>query len=290
MEFLKAAIAEHAEAKQEGPSPQNQPDLNYLTMKVCAFCPQQAVVLTQEHLWSGWISRLFPGKEFTWSSVDPKTLQRSSGRATGINRKVEAVCDVCNNGWMSKLETAVKPILSRAIRDGDSMCFTRRDVAKLAAFLFKNAVIANYLNPSQEPFFTRANRERFGTSLRIPLGVDMWFAGLKTMTTNGVYFGYVLGPNVSGDDKLWHDLEVYVFTFAIGYLALQLRATRYATLWNRGRRFPLPLLQTELWDRFSVQFWPDPGSPVRWPPVDYLTEPSMARFVHRWSGPVKLRA
>jgi hypothetical protein len=211
-----------------------------------------------------------------------------------FDRKVEAVCGDCNNGWMSKLETAVQPMLSGIIRDGTSMRFSSRDVTRLAAFTFKNAVIANYLNPKREPFFTRAIREKVGSTGRIPPDVQMWIAGLAATTTTGAFWGYVIGPQVKARNSLLNDLEVYVFNFAIGYLVLQLRAFRYATLLNRGKRVPVGLGQNVFWDPFATQFWPA-GVAFRWPPEKYLSEGivpvenSLVGFARRWEGPVRVR-
>jgi hypothetical protein len=160
-------------------------------VKACAFCPAQAVPLTWEHLWSDWIGKLFIGQEFSWRSIDPETSQTTQGKMKSFDRKVKAVCADCNNGWMSDLETAVQPLLSGVIRDGASMYFTRRDVTKLAAFTFKNAVIANYVNPEREPFFARAAREQFRATRQIPPDVHMWIAALSAATTTGAFWGYV---------------------------------------------------------------------------------------------------
>jgi hypothetical protein len=210
-----------------------------------------------------------------------------------FDRKVKAVCADCNNGWMSDLETAVQPLLSGIIKDGASMYFTRRDVTKLAAFTFKNAVIANYLNPKQEPFFTRSAREQFRATSQIPSDVHMWIAALSAATTTGAFWGYVISPHETAHNTLWDDLEIYVFTFAIGYLALQLRAFRYGNLLNRGRKVPVALTQSVFWNNFAIQFWPA-GAAFSWPPKKYLSDwyapavDSLAGFASRWEGPIRL--
>jgi hypothetical protein len=210
------------------------------------------VPLTQEHLWSGWIGRLFLGHEFSWRSIDPETSQTTQGKMKRFDRKVKAVCADCNNNWMSDLETAVRPLLSGVIRDGTSMYFIPRDVNKLAAFTFKNAVIANYLNPKREPFFPRAARENFRTVGEIPADVQMWIAALSAPATMGAHWGYVVSPHDTARNTPWDDLQVYIFTFAIGYLVLQLRAFRYGSLLkNRGKRVPVFPSQSVFWDDLS---------------------------------------
>jgi hypothetical protein len=190
---------------------------------------------------------------------------------------------------MSRLETQIQPMLSGVIRDGESMCFPRRDRSKLAAFAFKNAVIANYLNPTREPFFTRAARERFRKSRQIPPGVSMWFASLSTIIPSGLYFGYVLGVQQKAtDNRLRDDIEMYVHTFAVGHLVLQLLAFRYAHIANRS--FPLPELISAgpEFENHSVCFWPNAGETVRWPPASDLTEQLLSKFTHRWNATIEL--
>jgi hypothetical protein len=248
------------------------------------------VSLTREHLWSDWIGRLFSGQEFSWRHIDPETSQTIQGKSKSFDRKVKAVCADCNNGWMSDLETVVQPVLSAIIRDGARTHFTSRDVTKLAAFTFKNAVIANCVNPKREPFFTRAAREHFRETREVPPDVHMWIAALDSPTTTGAFWGYVISDQNSQPGTWWHDLEIYVFTFAIGHLALQLRAFRYGNILNRGKKVPVGLVQNAFWDDFVIQFWPS-GAAFRWPPKKYLSGwfgrevHSLAGFARRWEGP-----
>jgi hypothetical protein len=250
------------------------------TTRLCAFCPNPATPLAQEHLWSAWIGRLFPQQRLTWTIVDPENFGVTRGQMESFDLKIEAVCGDCNHGWMSTLETEIQPLLSGVIRDGESMGFSKRDRAKLAAFTFKNAVIANYLNPAREPFFTRAARERFRLSKQIPPSVGAWFSALVAPTLTGLNFGYVLGLQTGDEYRVWDDLEIYVYTFAVGYLVLQLRAFRWANFVDRGRDLPRSLPQKPFWDDCSITFWPNFGRAVdlvRWPPPKCLTEETLSR-------------
>jgi hypothetical protein len=210
-----------------------------------------------------------------------------SGETESLDLKVEAVCDKCNNGWMSTLEESVRPLLSRVIKDGESMYFSKRDINKLAAFTFKNAVIANYLNPSREPFFTRGARERFRVSRQLPPSLGVWLAGFSTPVLRGINFGYVLGLQTRHENGVWDDLEIYVYTFAIGYLVLQLRAFRFTEIGHRGRPLPRSLPQKPFWDEYSIPVWPNPGKLLRWPPLQYLSDELLRKYIHRWAGPIR---
>jgi len=222
--------------------------------------------------------------DFVWASLQPATGEVATGRMKSINRTVKAVCADCNNGWMSVLETEVQPLLSGIIKHGESMYLSRRDQRKLAAYTFKNAVIANYLNTTREPFFSRAARERFRASRLIPSIVTAWFAALSASTFMGLNYGYVLGIQQRNEYGPWNDLELYAYTFAIGHLVLQLSAFRFADLAHRGITLSGPPPQDMFWNDYSVPFWPITNGTVRWPPVQYLSEQSLSRYARRWEG------
>jgi hypothetical protein len=229
--------------------------------KVCAFCSANAPSLTKEHLWSDWIGRLYSGLEFSFRHFDPETSAVVQGKTRGFQNTVKAVCRDCNHGWMSDLETSCRPLLSDVIKDGTGKRFTPSDATKLAAFTFKNAVIANYGNPRREPFFTRAAREWFRTTNQIPPNVHMWIAALSTPEATGAFLGYVISDENAVRGALWHDGEIYIFTFSVGNLVLQLRAFRYGNLVNRAPEVPVSLIQNPFWDDFTVD------NPITWPPL-----------------------
>jgi hypothetical protein len=235
------------------------------------------------------MGRLFPSQSFAWRSVDPENRSIVTyGRMKSLKLKVTAVCNDCNNGWMSNLESEVQPLLSGIIRDGESMYFSRRDRAKLASFIFKQSVIASCLNPTKEPFFTRAARDRFRVSRQIPPGVSAWFGGMRSPILTGLYFSYVLGLQIPARDRVWEDLEVYVYTFAAGYLVLQLCAPRFADISSRGKRLPEILPRSAVWNDYCCRFWPNSSETLRWPTEQYFSEDLLRDFAHRWEGQARI--
>lgn len=78
----------------------------------CIFCLSRRD-LTGEHAFPVWLGKaLGPSatrlgeQQFT---KDGRLLR--SYNAPGFSLKSNAVCKKCNNGWMSQLETSVKPVL-----------------------------------------------------------------------------------------------------------------------------------------------------------------------------------
>jgi hypothetical protein len=148
--------------------------------QMCAFCPADAVERGGEHVWDNWINKALPE---TWYharkqySLDSPLIEYDT---KSLNEQLPVVCEACNSGWMSELSRKVKDRFAPAMLDGEPFSLGARDGAILAAFTFLKAVVTNHCTVEQyEPFFTRAARERFRTSLEVPPLTKMWFAAFK---------------------------------------------------------------------------------------------------------------
>ena len=95
--------------------------------KTCIFCGKRGNI-SKEHFWPEWLAPHLPPavpnshiSEFhSGEGKQPRRLERHSERPGSVNtRKIRAVCATCNNGWMSALESKVKPtilgLLSRSV-------------------------------------------------------------------------------------------------------------------------------------------------------------------------------
>ena len=135
---------------------------------MCAFCPADAVEKGGEHIWDDWLNKAQPKKSLFRArkryAIDSPVIEYDT---VGFNEQLPVVCEPCNSGWMSILTHRVKQTFSRAILDGEPFMLDLRDAALFAAFSFMKAVITNHALPD-EPFFTRAARERFTGLSRDP--------------------------------------------------------------------------------------------------------------------------
>lgn len=114
----------------------------------CIWCGEVGST-TEEDVIARWIARLFI--ERFWPLSPNFAIQRLDGRwydadeATAQPAKrvgiLLPVCASCNNGWMSRLEDAVRPTLSKLIF-ADPVTVTGRDLDVLAAWAFKTLVNA----------------------------------------------------------------------------------------------------------------------------------------------------
>ncbi len=244
--------------------------------------------MTGEHIFSAWIGRLLDSPKYSWRFIDPETGEIKEWKAS-LDLKMRVVCEPCNSGWMSDLEAEAKNAFSDIIKYGSKISLLPRGIALLAAFAFKNAVIATCMNPSREPFFTRAERENFRSSLSLPLNIQMWVGCLQDISMTATFIGHVFGLNVPPGTRRHgieiYDLEAYAFTYSAGHLVLQVLACRHGKIVNRGK--PLHILRPNpVWDDAVVQFWPDTGTPISWPPSCNLNSDSLNLLANRWRSAI----
>lgn len=86
--------------------------MNVQGTRLCIFCGNPAT--SGEHLLPKWLQKILPSDEHYvyWREVGGV---KTSWKKKGFSEKVKLVCRECNNGWMSRLETAAKDVLSPAI-------------------------------------------------------------------------------------------------------------------------------------------------------------------------------
>jgi hypothetical protein len=242
--------------------------------KECAFCPSRAT-LTGEHLWSDWINGVLPKSSYSFTRKDTPSGKSSTWKGENLNLKARVVCGPCNHGWMSDIESnEAKPSLSPLIRDTSPEILPARVLISIAIFLLKTAVVADHMRTGGTPFFTAAERYTFRETQCIPLGVSMWIGALEDSFRGTFRTAHVVPVAASEND-----FGLYVFTFVVGHLALQLVGAKWATH-NPNRNF-LPPIQMESDASFFAQFWPLGGA-VKWPPQDFIPVRFLNDLTDRW--------
>lgn len=119
-------------------------------MRCCTFCCSTSD-LSREHVFAQWISALYPdeiGDHYRREvSLDaPDEVQVRSGR--GIDFVTKQVCQACNNGWMSSLETGARPIIEPMIR-GEGRLLDISDQVTVASWATKTMLALQPLNPGR---------------------------------------------------------------------------------------------------------------------------------------------
>ena len=255
-----------------------------LLVPVCAFCAATSN-LTGEHIWPAWLSRVLPKTRYKNELVDGEA--KSTWTTTKLDQTANVVCKDCNETWMSALENRAKNLLTDVILEGKQTTFGLEDMKFLSAYGFKASVIANYqtLRLLPEPISTRAQRERFRTSLAIPPDIRIWISSFQGHVRYSGRSNPRYAKSITDPVPL-NDLDVFTHTYVIGHLVFQVLSSRFNSILHRGLRVGLPK-QTPYWTEASQQIWPIEVDIITWP-AKYLGPHTIESFVDRWFGPTPI--
>lgn len=144
-----------------GPKPQKQ----------CIFCDNP--VHSKEHLWSEWMHELLP--QLPDPRHDRKIITdhpKEGRREAGIKArqghlhtiKIRAICEPCNNDWMSKLEGQVRPLLTPIIT-GSPVALDFEQMAVIAQWIALKCIVSEHSSPnvSVTPRHERVEFRNHGT-------------------------------------------------------------------------------------------------------------------------------
>ncbi|WP_280470622.1 hypothetical protein [Nocardia farcinica] len=123
--------------------------------KKCDFCGRSApeVRLTREHVLAQSLREAFvDSREHSYERAwleQGELRSASSARPLNLLDVVSRrLCQPCNNGWMSELEAAAKPILLRLITGERSL--TTKDARTVRRWLAKTAVVCHFAEPNSD--------------------------------------------------------------------------------------------------------------------------------------------
>jgi hypothetical protein len=250
--------------------------------RVCIFCPNESAD-SREHLWSAWIGRLFPSSPGFKIKRQTPDGEASEWTLPELDVKARFVCESCNTGWMSKIESRVGPILGPMILRGMPTLLTPEQIKHVAEFSFKSAIVGSHINGNEnDPFFPKPVRENFRLSLHIPFGVQMWMASYYGRNLHGTFDSRYLHPAFG----ILAEAEFHSFTFSVGHFAIQVLTGRWR---ERIRRNELPPILTPdpVWMPAVIKLWPYHGESIAWPPEKDLNAKSFDVFKKRWQANVK---
>lgn len=122
-------------------------------------------------------------KIYLTSPTGHKAERGVAGRAGSINTiKIRAVCDRCNNGWMSQLEESVRPFLTPIIT-GAPIVLDFEQTALIARWVALKCIVAEH---SQGEWMTpREDREAFREGGRIPRYFNIYMANHNMQNAAG---------------------------------------------------------------------------------------------------------
>lgn len=117
--------------------------------KTCVFCGKNEK-LTREHVFGDWISRIGVAVPECRNGAGPLNRSlRDLGRGRPWSLNVRDVCGDCNNGWMSRLESVGRRVLTPLIF-GTAGTICREDAAALAVWTHKTSLVGMLVSSSEE--------------------------------------------------------------------------------------------------------------------------------------------
>ena len=151
----------------------------------CIFCEEGG--LSKEHFWPEWASALLPHypnnrhveQLFTTENaklVAPPELRSRQGHSW--TKTIRAVCKRCNNGWMSELETAVKPILIPLIATQPHE-LTVEAMGVLGQWIALKIMVGERNHP-EVAVTPQEDRSKFRATREIPANFRIWIARCGT--------------------------------------------------------------------------------------------------------------
>ncbi len=223
----------------------------------CAFCGRQDE-LTNEHAWPDWISGVVPdkpGSEIYVRHDDRRTGDTGSRRYSSppFSSTVKRVCKPCNNGWMSDLEGAAKPLLTPMLT-GRSIVLSPSDQATIALWAVKTALMHQWTNPSGRSIPDVFYHAVYATR-RPPVGTGVYLGRAPQNRPVAAYSHGALGIGEPRQDSL---PDTYRIALLAGDLVIDIAGYLDP---DRGRNPGVSRSD----QKFVRTVWPVSGT-VRWPP------------------------
>ena len=250
-------------------------------MTTCLYCPNRAN--SKEHLFPDWLNEvlgyvhptlLFLGKTRGWRSDKPAT------------HKLRVVCETCNNGWMSDIEDAAKPILTPLVLGQPSHLDVNQQQV-VATWAFSRAIIGEQLSPDLKGI-PADHRQWLFEHHEPPPQVRVFAAatdGLWWLPGEGQGRGNVhfSGKKMLSNKDQTHispslvagALVGYAATILVRHLALQVVAN---ILDGGALAYPADLAP------FLTEVWPTTTIPMTWPPATVMSRQEVEHLIDAWRG------
>lgn len=227
--------------------------------KACIFCNQTGNK-SKEHIWPEWMHELLPKQgdgnnisevnTFRWKEQAGAKRTERQGHLSA--KKLRVVCQRCNNGWMSQLESEAKPILTQILKDEQfDICSQKQNI--LALWITLKSIIGEHAE--QDTHVTPINdRDLFRTQQVIPeyfaiyIGKHNENSDTAWLRTSQTIAKSPLGPNPSlGDLKRNMQSVAFIcgplFIYVLAIREVGIEAAAFLNLPKLMRIFPLESAQ-----------------------------------------------
>lgn len=226
-------------------------------MRQCLFCARGAN--SREDAWPRWITDQFKCDRPIQLDAERQGIPLKPWHVYQPELVVRAVCEHCNNGWMSQLENRAKPIL-QPLLEGRRCGLDIADQTTIALWTLKTAMVLEGLDPAERRVYTQVEREHLRALSAIPVRTSVWICKAVDpsyfMSTKNRHLAHQDVASPSGASITLAFSHVVLQAFTIRVPANVGPATRVTVDVRRGP-----------WEITTVRVWPAQTSTVSWPPV-----------------------
>lgn len=241
----------------------------------CLFCHNTK--LTREHVIPDWIQEIIPKttdskQKFTINQSLPskepphRRPRHSHSRVLQghpISRKIKAVCEHCNTGWMSVLEDELKQRLTALVL-GEKLTLSCWDQRRVATWAVKTAMTAEFLDPDSAAI-AFCEREYLKLHREPPKAFFVWaghYDGMRHSADLHHHSTHLsIGPPTTAETSMPPNAQTTLI--GLGRLFLQISSSSLA-----GIKFHL---QDETVSNLR-SLWPPGDSDLIWPPATSLSD------------------
>jgi len=234
---------------------------------------------TRAHIFrEGWIRDLAFGVNVLRHVVtrhEPGDEFEREWRKERADFKVNCACNACNSGWMNDLDHAAEDVFAtEAARGRAAKLVSPSDKATVARW---SVLVAMLFDQGQGQPRLDSSMHRGFMDGSIPKGTGVWLANVVPDDSAPMAFAYIKDL-ISDDENGAHLLPpAYFVTFGVGQLVVQVMIPfTPATADTRVRR---QMRGGTLKSGGVLRaIWPDPMTPLVWPPPEPLDWADMAEF------------
>jgi hypothetical protein len=238
----------------------------------CIFCGRTD--LSREHVWPVWTHafiRKNDGLNFHYrnrmrvnlsgNQADRQYIQQTKRQGSVTNLRLKVVCvEHCNSGWMSRLESRVRPVLIPLLT-GRPLVLNRQNQEVLATWIATRLLVAEFSDPINELVTPAIERSLLMGRRRPPDVMRIWIGRYTEGLLQNIYYRHATPMAVTPPGRPRNPLpkanNTQAQTFLIGELFVQGITTLSGVNFNAPAHWRLH----QLWPYRQDFTWP-PRIPV----------------------------
>ena len=241
--------------------------------RTCVFCGAPAD--SQEHVWPNWAAPLLadegPLPHFHQVIQEGRPAEERRYSKDAYSVTVGIVCERCNNGWMSDLESRAKPYLGSMLR-GHGRALHQAGLRTLATWALKTSMMVEHMHGAKRHIIPAEEYVHLFEHGEPSRRVRVWMAAYAG--TYAVAVGSMWGLDAETDEggpREWEPdrgaRDIWGATILFGPVAFQVFGTTI-----------LPLLEgLDLNTRYTHRIWPYVGG-FTWVPRPGFNDQELMAF------------